>query len=99
MTEHLTPRQTEFGERFMALMSEFYDVVGPVDMDDVDESILDAEGIAALPTVEGAFLSEWIIMTAWSTMEGSVYTSKYSMPGMAGHHQLGMITRWFSESL
>jgi hypothetical protein len=92
-----TPRQLEFGDRFAALMSEFYDVVGPVDIDDVDEDILDDEAIAALPSVEGGFLSEWMILTAWSTMEGKVFTSKYVLPGMAGHHQLGLIARWHEE--
>jgi hypothetical protein len=97
--EDLTPRQREFGDRFTALMAEFHDVVGPVDMDDIDDSIINAGGIAELPSVEGSFLSEWVILTAWSTMDGKVYTSKYTMPGLAGHHQLGLITRWYSEMI
>ncbi len=97
--ESLTPRQREFGDRFNALMAEFYDVVGPVDMDEVDTEIIDAETIAAMPSVDGAFLSEWMILTAWSTMDGKVYTSKYCLPAMAGHHQLGLLTRWQAEML
>lgn len=92
--EDLTPRQREFGDRFSKLMSEFYDVVGPVETDD---ELISAEEMAALPPVDGGFLSEWMILTAWSTMDGTVYTSKYVMPGLAGHHQLGLVTRWYSE--
>jgi hypothetical protein len=97
MSERLTARQTEFGDRFSALMSEFHDVVGPVNMDLIDSNIIDADMIDSLPTVEGSYVSEWIILTAWSDMEGEVYTSKYAQPTMAGHHQLGLIARWFGE--
>lgn len=80
-------------------MSEFYDVVGPVDIEalGVDVDLLGAEEIAALPTVDGAFMSEWMVLSAWSTMDGDVYTSKYVLPSMPQHHQLGLIARWHEE--
>lgn len=95
MPESLTPRQIEFGERFAALMTEFHDVVGPVDTDSMET--LDAEEINRMPTIQGAFLSEWIIMSVWSDMEGTVYQSKYVMPGMAFYRQLGVVTQWLGE--
>lgn len=95
MAEDLTPRQREFGERFAALMSEFHDVVGPVDIDD---ETLGADAIAELPAVSDAMMTEWLIMTTWTGMQdGKVFSSKYCMPGMPHHHQLGMVTRWWSE--
>jgi hypothetical protein len=95
MPENLTPRQVEFGERFAALMTEFHDVVGPVDNEEAET--LDAEAIAALPALDDAFLSEWMIISVWSDMGGTVYHSKYVLPGMAFYRQLGVLHQWIGE--
>lgn len=95
MPENLSPRQIAFGEAFAKLMTDFHDVVGPVDSDDVE--MLNAEDIASLPAVDGAFLSEWMIISVWSDMDGTVYHSKYVLPGMPFYRQLGVVTQWLGE--
>lgn len=98
MSDPLSPRQHEFVDKFTRLLAEYHDVVGPVAINDDDEGTLDAQDLNDRPSLPGAQLYQWMILTSWVDMaDGEPYSSAYCLPGMPTYHRRGMLLTWLDE--
>lgn len=92
MSHGLTGRQTEFFERFEALLGEFADVVAP-HVIHADEDALGPREIADRPLVPHVVLNEYIVLMGWHDLDDAEHypLTRVCRPGMPIHHQVGLL--------